>query len=67
MVESNDEDPSARKTGDYNGATSLSKECLGVEPKITNVVRIGRKATKSQLLKSTLQNIDGKVCVLWNK
>ena len=64
MVESNDEDPSARKAGDINGATSLFKECLGVEPKATNAVRIERKAAKSQLLKLTL---DGKVCVLRNK
>ena len=43
MAESEDEDPSARKTGDITEATSLFKEYLGVEPTVTNAVRIGKK------------------------
>ena len=40
MVESDDEDQSAKKAGDINEATSLFKEYLGVEPTVTNAVRI---------------------------
>lgn len=43
MVESDDEDPSARKADDIKEATSLFKEHLGVEPSVTNAVRIGKK------------------------
>ena len=43
MVESNDKDTSARKAGDINKTTSLFKEYLGVEPTVTNAVRIGKK------------------------
>ena len=46
MVESGDKDPSARKAGDISEATytSLFKEYVGVEPTVTNAVRIGGKA-----------------------
>ena len=59
MVESDNEDPSARKA-DIKKATSLFKECLGVEPTVTNAVRIG-KASKPRLLKLILQNLNDKV------
>ena len=64
MAESDDEDLSARKAGDINEATLLFKEYLGVEHTVTNAVRIGKKATKPQLLKLTFQNLDDKVSVL---
>ena len=60
MVESDNEDPSARKADDIKKATSLFKECLSVEPIVTNAVRIG-KAFKPQLLKLTLQSLNDKV------
>ena len=66
MVECDDEDPSARKAADINEATSLFKEYLGVEPTVTNAVRIRKKATKPRLLELTLQNLDDKVSVLRN-
>ena len=43
MVQYDDEDPSARKAGDINKATSLFKECLRVKPTVINAVRIGKK------------------------
>ena len=43
MVQYDDEDPSARKAGDINKATSLFKECLKVKPTVINAVRIGKK------------------------
>ena len=62
MVESDDEDPSARKACDINETTSLFKEYISVEPTVTNVVRIGKKATKPQF-----QNLDNKDSDLRNK
>ena len=62
MVESDNEDPSARKADDIKKATSLFKECLGVEPTVTNAVRIGKASNcKPRLLKLTLQNLNDKV------
>ena len=55
MVESDDEDPSARKACDINETTSLFKDYIGVEPTVTNAVRIGKKATKPPF-----QNLDNK-------
>ena len=43
MVESDDEDLSARRAGDINEATSLFKEYLRIEPTVTNAVRIGKR------------------------
>lgn len=66
MVESDDEDPSTRKTDEIKEATTFFKEYLGVEPTVTNAVRIG-KVSKPQLLKSAIQNLDDKVPVLQSK
>ena len=63
MVESDDKDPSARKTNEIKEATTLFKEYLGVEPTVTNAVRIG-KVSKPQLLKLAIQNLDDKIPVL---
>ena len=67
MTELQGEDPSVKKTNDINEATSLFKEYLGVETTLTNAVRIGKNATKPQLLKVTLQSLNYKVSVLQNK
>ena len=47
-------------------ATTLFKEYLGVEPTVTNAVRIG-KVSKPQLLKLAIQNLDDKIPVLQSK
>ena len=51
MVQSDDEDPSARKAGNINKATLLFKGYPGVELTVANAVRIG-KETKVESPKS---------------
>ena len=50
MIESLEEDASARKSDDINKVTSLFLNYLGVTCSVTNAVQIGKKGTKPHLL-----------------
>ena len=67
VIESLEEDASARKSDDINKVTSLFSDYLGVTCSVTNAVRIGKKGTKPHLLKVSVSNLQEKISILWSK
>ena len=64
MIESLEEDASARKSDDISKVTSLFSDYLGVTCSVTNAVQIGKKGTKSHLLKVSVSNLQEKISIL---
>lgn len=66
VIESTAEDGQTRKTEDINVVSDIFQKGLGVNVKVCNAVRLGKRENKPRLLKVTVDSVQSRATVLRN-